>query len=80
MRIIVMMAAILAVVAVTTQPTVAIESGGNLTIKTKSSPPRAPIEEKVKQPKSKKQVKTRQKVPPVGCGPTMPGKPSTSTC
>lgn len=59
MRIVVVIAAILAAVAVTIQPTAAAESGGKLVIKTKSVPPRAPIEDKTKQAASKQQAKTQ---------------------
>lgn len=73
MRTLAVIAAVLVTVGVTAQPTLAAQNSQQLTIKTKSSPPRAPIEEKAKQGKAKKPV-------PDKCGPTVPGKPATSTC
>ncbi len=76
MRTFAAIAAIIAVFAATAQPTLA-QSGANpdqLVIKQKSSRSQeAPIEDKAKKAKSKQKV-------PDKCGPTMPGKPSTSTC
>ena len=75
MRVFAFIAVVLAACGVTGQQTLAAQSGGQRETTTKSSQPtRAPIEEKTKQ------IKDKKLVPPTGCGPTMPGKPGTSTC